>query len=189
MKRLILIAVVAMTFVLGGCIGGKKADTGIEQNPCFVGAPSWVLMPDVEGGLAAAGSAKIGSAGMQFAKTEAMASARDAMARQISVKVNNMFKSFTQTTGVGDAQTVDKVAANVSKQVAQQTLQGTKQKDAWISPCNELWVFLVMDPNVAETATKQAVKTSLRNEQALWQQFQAKKAQDELDAAIEKEFQ
>ena len=37
-------------------------------------------------------------------------------------------------------------------------------------------------------AVKEQVQTSYKNEQALWQQFQAKKANEELDAEIEKEF-
>jgi len=190
MRRLLMVVVVVASFAMVGCLGkGPESPQNQQaQNPCYVGAPQWVLMPEMEGGLAAGGSAKIGPAGLSFAKTEAMAAARDAMARQISVKVKNMFKSFTQTTGVGDEQTVDKVAANVSKQVANQTLSGTKLKNTWISPCNELHVLVVMDPNVAAEATKKKTLTSLRNEKALWQQFLAKKAQNELDQEIEKEF-
>jgi len=155
----------------------------------FEGAPNWVLDPTMEGGITGLGSAKIGPAGLSFARQEATAAARDEMARNISVKVNNMFKSFTQTTGIGDAQTVDKVASNVSKQVASQLIEGSKVKYQWISPaCNELFVLVVQDPNITKQAVKQAVNTSLKNEQALWQLYQAKKATEEMDKEIEKEF-
>ncbi|WP_022850127.1 LPP20 family lipoprotein [Limisalsivibrio acetivorans] len=185
MKKL-LVLVLAVAFLTAAC-GGKKPEKKLA-NPCFEGAPSWVLTPELEGSIAASGSAKIGAAGVQFAKTEAMASGRDEIARIMSVKVKNMVKNFTQQTGVGDDQVVDKVSAQVSKQVANQTLTGSRQKDIWVSPCNELYVLVALDPGSVQQAVKESVRTSFKNEQALWQQFQAKKAQDELDAEIEKEF-
>lgn len=186
MKKFLLVMFVLSTFlVLTGC--GEKEVKPLA-NPCFNGAPAWVIDPSMEGGLTGLGSAKIGAAGMSFARTESMAVARDEIARTMSVKVKNMFKNFTQQTGIGDDQTVDKVATNVSKQVASQTLSGTKAKNTWISPCNELYILVVLDPESVQEAVKKQVQTSLRNEKALWQQFQAKKAHNELDAEIEKEF-
>jgi hypothetical protein len=186
MKKIIL-AVMFVSLVAVGC-GGKKAEGPEIANPCFNDAPAWVLSPELEGGLAAAGSAKVGAAGMQFAKTEAMASGRDELARILSVKVQNMVKNFTQATGVGDAQTVDKVSSQVSKQVANETLTGSRQKNVWLSPCNELFVLVVLDPAVVKEQAKQAVQSSYKSDQALWQQFQAKKAYEELDKEIAKEF-
>ncbi len=72
--------------------------------------------------------------------------------------------------------------------MAKQTLSGSRQKDTWISPNNNYFVLVVLDPAAAGEAVKESMKTSFKNEKALWQQFQAKKAQDELDAEIEKEF-
>jgi len=142
----------------------------------------------MEGGMAAVGSAKIGNAGMNFARTEALANGRDELARQMSVKVKNMVKNFTQSTGIGDDETVDKVSSQVSKQVANQTLNGSRQKDSWISPSSTLYVLVAVDPAIVKESIKNAVQTSFKNEQALWQQFQAKKAYDELDKEIDKEF-
>jgi hypothetical protein len=185
MKRIIL-ALMFVSLVAVGC-GGKSTEQKIA-NPCFEGAPAWVLSPELEGGLAATGSAKVGIAGMQFAKTEAMASGRDELARILGLKVKNMVKNFTQATGVGDDQTVDKVSAQVSKQIANETLNGSRQKDIWMSPCNELYVLVVLDPATVQEYAKQAVQSSYKNDQALWQQFQAKKAYEELDQEIQKEF-
>lgn len=185
MKKLIL-AISVLALMLAGC--AKQEAKQQLADPCFVGAPSWVLNPQVEGALAAVGSAQKSKAGMQFTRDAAMANARSEITRMIEVKVNTMMKDFTQTTGVGDAETVDKVTSSVSKQIASQTLQGTQQKDIWMSPCSELYVLVVLNPTKVAELTKQQVSTSLKNDQALWQQFQAKKAQDELDAAIDKEF-
>lgn len=185
MKKIIL-TLMLVSIIAVGC--GKKAAVPKIDDVCFNGAPAWVYTPELEGGLAAAGSAKVGPAGMQFARTEAMASGRDELARMLTVKVQNMVKNFTQTTGIGDAQTVDKVSAQVSKQVADQTLNGSRQKDIWQSPCGELWVLVILDPTLVKAQTAQAVQSSFRNDNALWQQFQAKQAFEELQKEIDKEF-
>ena len=189
MKRKLFLAVcaVALLTIFSGCASKpEKKDFG--QVGDLADAPSWVLNPEVEGVLAAVGSSKMSKAGIQFTRTNALANGRDELARQMSLKVKNLVKNFTQATGIGDDETVDKVSSSVSKQVAKQTLTGSKQKSMWISPGNELFVLVVLDAKSVAQAVKEQVQTSYKNEKALWQQFQAKKAQEELDAEIEKEF-
>jgi len=185
MKKMILF-LAAVSLLMVGCIGGKPKTE--LADPCFKGAPQWVVNPQVEGAIAAAGSSKKSAGGMQFTRDAAMANARSEISRVLEVKVKTMMKDFTQVTGVGDDQTVDKVTSSVSKQVSSQVLQGTMQKDAWFSPCSELYVLVVLDPSKVADATKKQVLSSMKKDSALWQQFQAQKAQKELDAAVDKEF-
>jgi hypothetical protein len=185
LSTLFLSAAMAATFT---ACGGEPAPA---QDPAaaagLAGAPMWVLDPSVDGGVAAVGSAQKSPGGLQFQRTEALANARDELARILSVKVNNMVKNFSQATGVGDAQTFEKVAQQVSKQVASQTLSGSKQKAIWINPVSgELFVHVILDPEAVKAAAKSSVMTSMQNDQALWQQFQAKKADDALDAEVDK---
>ena len=49
-----------------------------------------------------------------------------------------------------------------------------------------MYVLVGLDPKLAEDQTKNVLKTSMRNERALWQQFKAKQGQDELAAEIAK---
>lgn len=193
MKKLFLLitCLVVGSLVLFSCGGSKSAkvdNKALAEE--FENAPSWVLDGggSMEGGMAAVGSAAIGDAGMNFARTEALANGRDELARQLGVKVKNMVKNFTQTTGIGDSETVDKVSSQVSKQVTSETLTGSRQKESWISPSATYYVLVVVDPEIVKESVKNSIQTSLKNEQALWQQFQAKKAYDELDKEIEKEF-
>jgi len=175
--------------LLSSCAKKEKVATGFEGDPCLKDAPSWVLNPQVEGSkVAAVGSAKIGKAGLQFARTEALSNARDELARMIEIRVKNMVKNFMQVTGVGDAETVDRVSVQVSKQVAYQTIRGSRQVAMWRSPCGELFVLVGVDPEMVKDFIKTQVETSLRNERALWQLYQAKKAHEELEREIEKEF-
>lgn len=187
MKKLLLIVLVISAFAVAGCSSKQQAVTGAQFNKCYKDAPSWVIMGGAEGGISAVGSAQIGNAGLQFARTEALANGRDEIARMLQLKVSNMVKNFTQTTGIGDDQTVDKVSANVSRQLANQTLTGSKAKETWISSeCNELFILVVADAPSMEKDIKAQITSSYRNEQAIWQQIQAKNALKEMDEQIEK---
>lgn len=185
MKRVwtAVLLVVCCAFAMAGCASGPTVAPS--------DLPSWVLMPP-EGGISAVGSAKVGPAGMSFAKLEATSNARDEIARTINVKVKNMIKNFTETTGVGDDTTVDKVFTNVSKQVAKVDLTGSQIKNVHLDEANEeIYVLVALQPEAVSgvaDAMKQAAVTSYKNDKALWQKFQAKKGQEELEKEIEKEF-
>jgi len=191
MKR--VLATTALAFSLIGLTGCMNSQPNFEQCKMDgVDAPSWVCDggATMEGGLFAVGSAAPSPLGISFQRTEATAAARDALARQISVKVKNMFKQFQATTGIGDAQTAEKATQNVSKQVAAQTLAGSKVMKTWTSPkTHTMYVLVGMpDPKAVQQQVKQAVKTTFKNDQALWQEFKAKKADEALEAAVDKEF-
>jgi len=195
MKKIYL-TILSTTILLTSCAGkGDSAKKEIVVSPqssyakCLANAPAWVLNENVEGApLSAVGSAKIGKAGFQFAIEEAETVARDKLARMIVVKVKNMTKRFVQSVGTGDTETVDRIVTNVSKQVSYATLSGVRTVRKWISPCNEIYVLVAVDPDFIKQRVKQVMLSSFKNEQALWQMFQAKKAQEELDKEIEKEF-
>jgi len=186
-----VLATTALAFALVGLTGCGNTQPDVEK--CMMDgaqAPQWVCDEGaMEGGLVAVGSAEKNPIGRGFQRQEAVAAARDALARQIGIKVKNMFKQFQATTGVGDAQTAEKATQNVSKQIASQTLNGSKVLKTWVSPKGTMYVLVGMpDPNAVKQAVKQVAKTTLHNDQALWQEFKAKKADAELDAAVDKEF-
>ena len=150
-------------------------------------APSWVCDggATMEGGLFAVGSAETSPLGLSFQRKEAAAAARDALSRELKVKVKNMFKQFQATTVVGDAQTAEKATQNVSKQVSANLLSGSKIMKAWVSPKGTLFVLVGMpDPSTVKETVKEAVKTTFHNDKALWHEFKTKKAEAELDAAV-----
>jgi len=110
--------------------------------------------------------------------------ARVQLAQNMKVEVRNMIKQYVEATGAGDQETVDKVNTSVTKQITSQTLVGTRIYKSRTSPNGTLYVLLGMDPNAVKVAAENALKTSMNNERALWQQFKAKKGQDELAAEI-----
>ena len=171
--------------MITGC-GGQPAPA--QQQSCpqdGVEAPAWVCNPgSVEGAIVDLGTAEKTGGGYGFQRRIALANARSNLAQQIEDQVKDKVEDFTRTTGIGQGETVDKVATAVSKHVAKVTLKGSKQINSWQSPKGTLFVLVAVPEKTVNEAAKEAVKTSFKNDSALWQEFQAKKGME----ALEQEF-
>ena len=186
MKKQLIAISFGVAIILTGC--GNKPTTPTCQID-GANAPNWVCDGGVnmKGGIFAVGSAEKSPLGFNFQREEAMTAARDEIAREISLKVKNMIKTYMSSTGTSDNQTAERVVTSVSKQLASQVLRGSKLLKTWISPKGTMYVLVGIKGDIKEM-TKQAVRTTFKNDEALWQEFKSKKAQEELDAAIDKEF-
>ena len=184
----VLASVIATALLLASC--GTDEVKQAEPDCVFPDAPSaaapeWICDRPVEGvAVSAIGVAEKSAAGHSFMKNMAATDARVQLAQSMKVHVQNMVKQYAETTGAADSETVDKVNTSVTKQITDETLVGTKIFKTRSSPNGALYLLLGMDPSVAAIATENALKTSMNNDRALWQQFKAQKGQDELAAAI-----
>jgi hypothetical protein len=182
---------VAMVF-MAGCASKKNVASSAPIECVFPDspkepAPLWVCDAPVEGvAVSAVGSHEKSAAGPQFMKDQATAAARVVLAQQMKVHVTNMVKQYVETTGAASSETVDKVNTSVSKLITAETIVGSRAFRSTVSPAGTMYVLVGLDPRMAEEQTKNALKTSMRNERALWQQFKAKQGQDELAAEIAK---
>ena len=183
---LVGISVLAMSVFLTACGEVKEeAPDCVFPDAPSVTAPGWVCDEPVEGvEVSAVGVAEKSAAGHSFMKNMAATDARVQLAQAMKVHVQNMVKQYAETTGAANSETVDKVNTSVTKQITDETLVGTKIFKTRTSPNGALYVLLGMDASVAASATENALKTSMNNDKALWQQFKAQKAQDELAASI-----
>lgn len=187
-NRIKLVGMIAMTVMLTAC---GKDDATREAAECVfpdatdTSAPGWVCDLPVEGiAVSAVGVAEKSAAGHSFMKNMAATDARVQLAQRMQVHVQNMVKQYAETTGAADTETVDKVNTSVTKQITDQSLIGTKIYKTRTSPNGALYVLVGMDAESVATATQNALRTSMNNDAALWQQFKAQKAQDELAASI-----
>ena len=192
MKKLLLSAI-GVGLIISGCATNQPQ----KQEPKNVnmcesvygqGAPDWTCNPEIKGYYSAVGISEPNPMGINFQKTEATAQARDALARELSVKVQNMFKQYQSTTGVGKDQTAEKATTNVSRQLANATLNDSRVYRMWRNKEGKLFVLVIMPKEEVKEKLKQSIKTTFKNDKALWQEFKAKKAQEELEKAIDKEF-
>ncbi|WP_373069614.1 LPP20 family lipoprotein [Sulfurimonas sp.] len=149
-------------------------------------APEWVCTQFIEGAEYAA--VGIGNSKMEsMRRKKAEANGRQNLAHQIETKVKSKVEDFMRSTGNGDSETIDAVTTSVTKQTAKVTLTGSRIVKQWSAKDGNLYVLVAVSPESEKAINKQAqetVKTSFKNDEALWQQFQAKNALDEL----EKEF-
>lgn len=179
---------IAMTLFLSACGSDdvkEAAEDCVFPDAPAAAAPGWICDQPVEGvAVSAVGVAEKSAAGHSFMKNMAATDARVQLAQAMQVHVQNMVKQYAETTGAADSETVDKVNTSVTKQITDETLVGTKIFKTRTSPNGALYVLLGMDASVAATATENALKTSMNNDNALWQQFKAQKGQEELAASI-----
>jgi hypothetical protein len=190
LKSLSTIAVASILFT--GCANTapatpeEKADFRCRQDGTL--APEWTCNPFIEGGIAALGIAKQNAGhDKSMQRSTALADGRDALASQISTKVSNLFKSYKGTTGSGDAATFDATTSKVSKQLASQTLNGSKSVKSWTNPANsDLYLLVTISNEPIKIAMNSTIKTSFKNNQAMYQKFLASKADGDLDKELEK---
>lgn len=130
-------------------------DSALEANN-LSNAPSWVLNGGRDG-LSAIGSADITKAGLQFARNEALAMARDELSRIISVKVEGLVSNaVSQSIGNNayDAN-VERYGEQITRQIVSQSMVGTKQKDTWITPDGkQIYVLVELDSALSDKVQK-----------------------------------
>lgn len=194
-KLLVGVAALFLMAALSACAGsGNVVDPHAVTPECVWpdmperSAPLWVCDAPVEGvAVSAVGSTPKSAAGPGYMKTIAAAQGRAELARQIKVHVQDMVKQFVKTTGAGETETVDALHAVIDKQVTDQYVTQSRIFRSMTSPAGTMYVLVGMDSQIAENVSKQMLKTSFKNDQALWQEFQAKKGFDELAEEIVKE--
>jgi hypothetical protein len=151
-------------------------------------APVWVCDMPVDGvAVSAVGISAKSSAGVAFMKQMAMADARVQLAQTVRIRVSNMIKQYAETTGAANQQTVDQVNTSVTKQITDETLVGTKLLRSITGPDGAMYVLVGLDESSAQQIAEVAIRSSMNNDRAAWQQFRAQKNQDELAADIAKQ--
>jgi hypothetical protein len=151
-------------------------------------APGWVCDRPVEAmPVAAMGSAVKSDAGYDFMKQMATTGARVKLVQNMRAQVQNMIRQYAETTGAASKETVDLVNTSVTKQITDESLQGTKIERGVIGPDGTLYILVGLDEAGAQKLTEAAIKTSMNNDQATWKQFRAKTELEELAADIAKQ--
>ncbi|MDR0664650.1 MAG: LPP20 family lipoprotein [Helicobacteraceae bacterium] len=183
------LATAVAALILGGC-GGKQPDTAAEGK-CLndsAEAPKWVCIPYLNdqtiAGLGTAQKNPANDYGFQF--SQAQAEGRNAIALSVETNVRAAIDSWQRNTGLGDSAVFEQNKENVSRQTAFLSIKGSKVADTWQHPSNGTLFVLMAAPL---DQTENAMMTSLRNENALWQQFQSQKAQEQLKEEFEKAVQ
>lgn len=148
-------------------------------------APGWICNEPVPGlDIQAVGIAEKSAAGYGYMKDMAKASALGELAEQFRVHVKKMVKQYIGTTGMGSTETVDAAASSTIKTITNKTVEGARVYKTRTGPEGRMYVLIGLDTNITKTLTEKAVKTSMKKESALWQEFMAQKSHAEMAAEI-----
>ena len=178
MKK-ILFGLLIVAFVVGaiGCGGGEK--TVKESN-----IPDWFLNPpqdpDYLFGVNSATSTQ-----MQLALDKAKAGARADIAQQLETKVSVLVKSFQEEVGSGEDAELNAFYSQTMKNIANQTLQGSKVREQKIVPESGGMFRAYMLMELPLVAFNQSVVKKVKDMQ-LYDRFRASQAFDDLETDIDK---
>ena len=189
MKVKPLIASLFMAGMLSACSSTQDNSASGSR----VNVPDWVLNPVVENGIAAADCIKY-SGNISIDQKMAVANARLALAQQIETRIEGLDKTFANRVDANDKTTVGSTFSSVSKQLTKQTLRGSRVVKADIVDITGKDYFCALttlSPELTKTLFQDLVKeTKLKidpqDEQFLYQEFKAFKAEQDLEKEIER---
>ncbi len=194
MKKIALLSTLAALTLLTACSSDPKKtiNKDIVADCVFPNteksAPTWICDAPVAGiPVTAVGVAEPSKGGISFMKDIAAADGRGRLAEQMQVRVSKMVKKYLGNTGVAKTETIDAVASSTIKTVTSQMLTGSKIYKTRTGPKGRLFALVGIDSKNAEIIAEQALKTSMNNDQALWQQFKSKQSFDEMAKEIMKQ--
>ena len=175
--------------VIAGCntVAEKSASTPVSNLPALT------LNPNTSEGIAATDCVKF-SGNLSIDKKLATANSRLALAQQIETRIEGLEKTYSNRTDANDDTTVGTSFSSVSKQLTKQKLQGSrliKSDIVNISGIDHFCVLTALEPNQTKSLFNDILKQSQRtinpaDEKFLYQEFKAKKAENDLDQEIKK---
>lgn len=186
-KRIVLAT--GLMSVLAACGSTQQGTTSsVGSN-----IPDWVLNPLVENGIAATDCVKF-SGNLSVDSKMAAANSRVALAQQIQTKVEALDKTYSSRTDANEETTVGTTFSSVSKQITNQTLSGARViKTDIVSIAGKDHVCSLMELNPTATENlfaalveKAGKKINPEDQQFLYQEFKAYKAEQDLAAEIER---
>ncbi|ALO42481.1 LPP20 family lipoprotein [Pseudoalteromonas phenolica] len=187
MKVKPLIASLFMAGMLSAC--SSTSDNSASSSR--VNVPDWVLNPVVENGIAAADCIKY-SGNISIDQKMAVANARLALAQQIETRIEGLDKTFANRVDANDKTTVGSTFSSVSKQLTKQTLRGSRVVKADIVDIagkDYFCALTTLSPELTKTLFQDLVKETKvkinpQDEQFLYQEFKAFKAEQDLEKEI-----
>jgi hypothetical protein len=181
-KSIVITLLISLGLLNSGCSSKDEAlkPNAIEGECVIAGedAPAWACGAyEDAANYAAVGSAPMSKLGHNYTRREALANARSSLSHQIQVDVKDKVDSFMRLSGVADAQLAEKVTSQVSKQVSEVTLEGSKQISYWENEGDSsIYVLVAVSKDAVTKSAKESVINTFSTDEALKQQKNALEA-------------
>ena len=155
--------------------------------------PSWILNPQIEDGIAVS-ECVLWSGNMSIDKQQAIANARTALAQRIETRISALDKTYRDKVEVASGVESGSTFSSVSKQVTQQTLVGTtpiKTDIVNIAGKDNLCVLVAIGQQATKNVFDELISAAKRpmnaqQEDVLYQEFKAQRAEQQLDQELDK---
>jgi len=177
MKKTITILFIG--FLLIGC--SSKSPSKNEYN----NAPKWVKVPYMKGYITGLGIApKNQGDDVSLQRSEAMAVARDEIARTIETKVGSFFDKFAESIGTKDKEVFARDVKSKIRNVTKQKLKGARVKNTWMGNSGKLYMLMALESNELLNILKNK-ESKLYNKDTQFQRFLSERNLKELEKELE----
>lgn len=190
MNRILNFLLILISFATLASCSSSSADSD-KGDFGDMDIPEWVLMPSVEDGIAATECVNW-SGDFSVDRAEATALARAEIVRQIGIKASALDKTYQEKVKTSGKVAVGGTFTSASKQVSQAYLRGTKAikvKPILIDDKKKLCVMVTLSKQqefFKEILNQSGAKVSPADQDVLYQEFKAAKAQSELAKSLAK---
>lgn len=175
------VLVLAAVFLVMSCAGGAEEEPEEKAPAEQSGAPDWYLNPpQAEDTMYGVGSANMSS--LDTSRTMAISRAREDIAFQMNAQIEAAIVDYAQESGVDDNNQVVSFVENVSRQITETTLQGTRPEEVSQGPDGTIYALVSFPEGNYREAASEAFQ---RNEDAAFAEFKAEEALDYLDSKID----
>lgn len=147
-------------------------------------APGWVCGKPFSGlAVQAVGVADKSAAGLNYMYDKASLAAMKRLTEVFEQNASISVIQYLVSINVQSAKTI-KAGASVINSISTDTLTGAKQYQSEIGPVGRAYVLVGVDENAYIAILETVVKTSMENDQLLWESLQTGQSFDELANAI-----
>jgi hypothetical protein len=175
--KLLLIGTVLLIF--SGC-----SSKNVSRQE-FNNAPKWVKSPRIKGyitGLGIAPPNKGDDVALQ--RSEAMAIARDDMARQIETKVGSFIDKFAESIGTKEKRSFARDVKSKIRNITKMKLRGARTQKSWMGESGKLYLLMTLETKEVLAMLKQS--SNSEDKDIKFQRFLSQKNQKELEKELEK---
>jgi hypothetical protein len=184
-RLLIALLILSLVVISFGCSSNKKEE--VKADGDLVYRPSWWGTQSDENYVCTYGQGTNLSenASMNVARSNALAEA----AQYVEINVQNLLKNYLEEAGVNDPQVLA-LTSNVVRAVANAEFSGTitgKMETRRVQEAEGQRYKTWLQLKIPKDQINRSLATQIRNEEALYNQFKASQAFQELDSLLEKD--
>jgi len=151
----------------------------------FNNAPKWVKIPRVKGYITGLGIAPPNKGDdIALQRSEAMAIARDDMARQIETKVGSFIDKFVESTGTKEKRSFARDVKSKIRNITKMKLRGARTQKSWMGESGKLYLLMTLETKEFLKMLKQSNNSN--DKDIKFQRFLSQKNQKELEKELEK---